>query len=86
MYPESSLNGLRAYEAQPILDAEIATRNYLPRGLCSNLLMLGNLRSMYAGSSQVPQMRQSVYDAAPKGSIGHRPNTPARNRARRKGR
>jgi hypothetical protein len=22
---------------------------------------------MYAGSSQVPQMRQSIYDAAPKG-------------------
>jgi len=33
------------------------------------------------GSSQVPQMRQSVHDAVPKGSIGNRPNAPASKQA-----
>src|SRR6266536_1316608 len=47
--------------------------NDLTRELGCNLLMLGTLRSVSTGSSQVPQMRHGICDAAPKGSIGNRP-------------
>ena len=61
----------------PLLDTEIA----------GQVTVFGEGRNAEVdvrGSFQVPQMRQNIYDAAPKGSIGNRPNSPANNQPGRK--